>query len=215
DGIDSCRKICILTALAFGQLVPVNTIYTEGIRGITSLDVENAEAVGYSIKLIGRSIRDEKGRLRIMVSPCLVSQDNPLSHIDDVYNGIMVKGNYIGDVMFYGRGAGALPTASAVVADIINIAVGSASSMKPWKQATPEVLGSMDSFVAASYICVKEVAAAAGFIKDCFGEVRMIPSAKKGTLAFITPSMTEVEAKEKISILETIGASLISRIRVL
>ena len=123
DGIDTCRKISILTAIAFGSLVPPELIKTEGIRNVTLKDVELAEKLGASIKLIGRAVRTD-GKLCAMVGPMLVSRTNPLSNISDVYNGILVNGNAIGDVMFYGRGAGKLPTASAVVSDIIDIASG-------------------------------------------------------------------------------------------
>lgn len=121
DGIDTCRKISILSAIAFGSLIPPELIKTEGIRNVTPKDVEIAEKLGASIKLIGRALRVD-GKLCAMVAPMLVKRTNPLANISDVYNGVLVNGNAIGDVMFYGRGAGKLPTASAVVSDIIDIA---------------------------------------------------------------------------------------------
>ncbi len=121
DGIDTCRKISILSATAFGELVPPDCIETEGIRGVTLEDVENAGKLGAAVKLIGRAVRCG-GTVSAMAAPMLVPYDNPLSNISGVYNGILVNGNAIGDVMFYGRGAGKLPTASAVVSDIIDIA---------------------------------------------------------------------------------------------
>lgn len=121
DGIDTCRKISILSAIAFGKLVPPELVKTEGIRNVTLKDVEIAEKLGASIKLIGRAVRVD-GKICATVSPMLVKNSNPLANISDVYNGILVNGNAIGDVMFYGRGAGKLPTASAVVSDIIDIA---------------------------------------------------------------------------------------------
>ena len=121
DGIDTCRKISILSAIAFGSLIPPELIKTEGIRNVTLKDVEIAEKLGASIKLIGRALRVD-GKLCAMVAPMLVKRTNPLANISDVYNGVLVNGNAIGDVMFYGRGAGKLPTASAVVSDIIDIA---------------------------------------------------------------------------------------------
>ncbi len=122
DGIDTCRKISILSAIAFGSLVPPELVKTEGIRNVTLKDVELAEKLGASIKLIGRAVRTEDGKLCAMVAPMLVKHSNPLANISDVYNGVLVNGNAIGDVMFYGRGAGKLPTASAVASDIIDIA---------------------------------------------------------------------------------------------
>ncbi len=121
DGIDTCRKISILSAMAFGKLVPPDKVQTEGIRNVTLRDVANAAKFGASIKLIGKAVR-VGDKISACVSPTLVRHSNPLSGIGDVYNGVLVNGNAIGDVMFYGRGAGKLPTASAVVSDIIEIA---------------------------------------------------------------------------------------------
>ncbi|HIX93247.1 MAG TPA: homoserine dehydrogenase [Firmicutes bacterium] len=121
DGIDTCRKISILSAIAFGKLVPPEKILTEGIRAVSLVDVANAAKLGYVVKLIGKTVR-VGDKISACVSPTLVSRSNPLANINDVYNGILVNGNAIGDVMFYGRGAGKLPTASAVVSDIIDIA---------------------------------------------------------------------------------------------
>ena len=121
DGIDTCRKVSILSAIAFGRLVPPEKIQAEGIRGVTLRDVANAAKFGAAIKLIGRTVR-VGDKISASVGPTLVRYSNPLANISDVYNGILVNGNAIGDVMFYGRGAGKLPTASAVVSDIIDIA---------------------------------------------------------------------------------------------
>ena len=121
DGIDTCRKISILSAIAFGKLLPPANISTEGIRGVTLRDVELAEKFGASIKLIGKAVQID-GKISACVAPMLVKKSCPLAGINDVYNGVLVNGNAIGDVMFYGRGAGKLPTASAVVSDIIEIA---------------------------------------------------------------------------------------------
>ena len=120
EGIDACRKICILAALSFGKHVYPEEVYTEGITKITSADTAYADFAGCVIKLIGRAKRTQNGKCIAAVYPAFVSNKNPLSHVDDVFNGITVRGDAIGDVMFYGRGAGKLPTASAVVADIID-----------------------------------------------------------------------------------------------
>ncbi len=122
DGHDACRKICILAALAFGQHVYPDQVPTQGIRGVTLADVAYADSCGYKIKLLGRAIREPEGKLCAFVAPHLVPASNPLSGVEDVFNAISVTGNAIGDVMFYGRGAGKLPTASAVVGDVIDIA---------------------------------------------------------------------------------------------
>lgn len=120
DGIDACRKIAILTSLAFGKHVDPNLVYTEGITGITLADVAYAEKWGGVIKLIGRVRRFDDGRVMPTVYPAFIPGYSQLSTVDDVFNAIMVRGDAIGDVMFYGRGAGKLPTASAVVADVVD-----------------------------------------------------------------------------------------------
>ena len=122
EGHDACRKICILASLAFGRHVYPRQVPTEGITGVTLSDVAYAESCGRKIKLLGRAMRRPDGKVCAYVAPHLVDQENPLAGVEDVFNAITVKGNAIGDVMFYGRGAGKLPTASAVVADVIDAA---------------------------------------------------------------------------------------------
>ena len=121
EGLDTCRKICILASLAFGKTVSPENVHCEGITNITLSDVEAAEKLGYSIKLLGKAQATEAGTY-VITSPFLVGFENPMAGVNDGYNAITVCGNAVGDVMFYGRGAGKLPTASAVVADIVDIA---------------------------------------------------------------------------------------------
>lgn len=119
DGIDACRKIAILASLVFGKEVECGKVKTVGITGITASDVAYAEAMDSVIKLIGQAeLKD--GKVYVSVEPRVIKKGTPLASIDDVFNGIMVNGNAIGEVVFYGPGAGKLPTASAVVADIID-----------------------------------------------------------------------------------------------
>lgn len=122
NGDDSARKICILAALAFGTLVSPSLVSTEGIRNIRTQDTEIAKKFGASIKLIGSTSIYPDGKIDIRVSPCLVTATNPISTVDGVFNAIMVRASCLGSVMFYGQGAGSLPTASAVLSDIIDIA---------------------------------------------------------------------------------------------
>lgn len=122
DGFDSCRKICILAAVAFGNLVSYEDVETVGIRHITVEDIKKAEEKGASIKLIARAVKTDCGKVHISVKPYAVRRNNPLYAISDVFNGILVRGKISGDLMFYGKGAGKLPTAGAVVSDIIDIA---------------------------------------------------------------------------------------------
>ncbi len=119
EGHDTCRKTAILASLAFGKAVDSDKIPCEGITKVTLEDVAYAAKFGSVIKLLGMTSKAENG-VYAMVCPAMISETNPLGGIDDVFNGIMVRGDGLGDVMFYGRGAGALPTASAVLSDIID-----------------------------------------------------------------------------------------------
>ncbi|MDR0906672.1 MAG: homoserine dehydrogenase [Oscillospiraceae bacterium] len=122
DGIDACRKISILADLSFGRHMDPDWVKTVGIRTVTAEDVSYAAENGFKIKLLGRAVLNEDGRIFAYVAPHLVPEENLLAGVEGVNNGIVVRGNAIGDVMFYGAGAGKLPTASAVVADVIDAA---------------------------------------------------------------------------------------------
>ena len=129
EGLDAARKIVILAALAFGKLLDPNKISTTGITGITEEHTALADKLGGAVKLIGHTERVD-GRVLALVSPFLVLSSNPISHVDDVYNGILVNTNMLGHALFYGAGAGKLPTASAVVADILDILSGRATDRR-------------------------------------------------------------------------------------
>ena len=120
EGVDACRKICILSDLAWGGEVRPEAVHTQGITAIDLRDVAIASGAGYRIKLLGRALALPDGRLAAYVAPHLVPLSCPVAGVDDVFNAIMIRGNAVGDVMFYGRGAGDLPTASAVMGDIID-----------------------------------------------------------------------------------------------
>ena len=122
EGIDACRKISILADLTFGRNLDPEWIKTAGIRTVTAQDVKFAAVADCKIKLLGRAVQDNDGKITAYVAPHLVPLDNMLSGVEGVMNGIVVRGNALGDAMFYGAGAGKLPTASAVVADIIDAA---------------------------------------------------------------------------------------------
>ena len=119
EGYDACRKIAILTSLAYGMQVDYEDIYTEGITKITKTDIRYATKLGANIKLFGTS-KKIKDKVYAMVAPKMIQDKHPLYSVNDVYNGILVKGNLLGDVMFYGSGAGKYPTASAVVSDVVD-----------------------------------------------------------------------------------------------
>ena len=120
EGYDAKRKICILAALAFGKMYPEEAVACEGITKLDLCDVKILSEIGAKVKLIGHA-KQMDNRIILYVRPCVCLMDNPLASVSGVYNGIMVEDNVLGQVMFYGKGAGRLPTASAVVSDILNI----------------------------------------------------------------------------------------------
>ena len=120
EGLDAGRKICILSNLAWGKEVLPERIHTQGISGLDLQDVAIAGKAGYRVKLLGRALRLADGRQAAYVAPHLVPEDCPVAPVDDVFNAVMIRGNAVGDVMFYGRGAGDLPTASAVMGDVMD-----------------------------------------------------------------------------------------------
>ena len=146
EGLDAARKIVILAALAFGKLLDPNKISTTGITGITEEHTALADKLGGAVKLIGHTERVD-GRVLALVSPFLVLSSNPISHVDDVYNGILVNTNMLGRALFYGAGAGKLPTASAVVADILDILSGRATDRRlpRWTVATEGEIATADA----------------------------------------------------------------------
>ncbi|WP_022726941.1 homoserine dehydrogenase [Fodinicurvata sediminis] len=123
DGVDAAHKLALLTALAFGTEVDFDSILMEGIRNISSMDIAYAEELGYRIKLLGMA-RRKNGQIEQRVHPCMVPLDNPLSRVDGVYNAVLAEGDFSGPIMIEGAGAGESPTASAVVADLMDIARG-------------------------------------------------------------------------------------------
>ena len=199
DGHDACRKICILAALAFGRHVYPDQVPTQGIRGVTLEDVAYADSVGCKIKLLGRALRRPEGRICAFVAPHLVPGENPLSGVEDVFNAIAVTGNAIGDVMFYGRGAGKLPTASAVVADVIDIAKDLKKDRhNGWEEGAPDLVVSADSLVSAWYVRAQVSADQAR--KRC-GEIHLLArsGAPAGEAAFLTAPMTQPEIQDKLA----------------
>ena len=148
EGIDAARKICILSALSFGKCLCADTISRQGITQITADDFAIAKSLGYTIKLIGHS-EIIKSKIYADVAPRFVPLSNPLAHISDVYNGILVGANMLDNVLFYGKGAGKLPTASAVTADIIDIAEKMGTAACPtisWSNAEDDDISSEEEY---------------------------------------------------------------------
>ncbi len=153
EGHDTCKKICILSSIISGKSVDFRNVYTEGITKITLEDTVYASKLGFSIKLIGECrILDDK-RLEVHVAPMFIPKDNMLSGIEDVYNGIFVNGGMTGDTLSYGRGAGKMPTASAVVADVIEVAKNQfVPYMRPWLPAEENAVVNHNEYVRRFFI---------------------------------------------------------------
>lgn len=209
DGIDAARKIVILASLAFGKLIDPDSIYTEGISKIGVADIELAKELGFSIKLIGHCEKKD-GKILAMVSPRLIPASNPLHSVDDVFNGILVDANMLGESMFYGRGAGKLPTASAVVADIIDIAKSPENDacFPAIESAAKEELFDMDGYRCKNMLVFN--AKADDGVLDSFNATEAI--VRGGKVAFITEELSEKELKDKLSALKD---APISRIRLI
>ncbi len=126
DGIDAAHKLSLLSALAFGHAVDFDAVHTEGIRTVSALDIAYAEEFGYRIKLLGIAERTEEG-VRQRVHPCMVDKGAPIAQVEGVFNAVMAEGDAVGTTLHYGRGAGAGPTASAVIGDVVDIASGRAA----------------------------------------------------------------------------------------
>lgn len=203
DGHDACRKICILSALACGQHVYPQQVPTQGIREVTLADVAYADSCGYKIKLLGRCLREPEGKVCAFVAPHLVSCENPLAGVEDVFNAIAVTGNAVGDVMFYGRGAGKLPTASAVVADVIDIARDPKRDRgNQWGPGSEDLVVSSDSLTSRWYVRANLSMDQAHL---ACGEI--LPLARSGApaqeAAFLTQPMTYPQLMDRLAGVET------------
>lgn len=196
EGHDACRKLAILSSLAWGNYVDYNDIVTEGITEITLDEVHFAEKMGYVIKLIGYA--EKKDKVFARVAPMLISKDFPLACVNDVFNAIVVEGNYLGTSMFYGKGAGKFPTASAVVADVIESVrhINAKKAYLEWKPAPSGYM--MDIMDTESRYFVKSSKTMAE-VSALFGNVTFADGSSDGDLAYITDKMTEREFLGKIA----------------
>lgn len=211
EGFDACRKIAILSSVAFGRQVSFEDVYTEGITKISAADIKYAKAMDSSIKLLASSRRVDDD-VYAMVSPVLVEKEDPLFSVNGVFNAIFVHGNMLGDAMFYGSGAGKLPTASAVVGDIVDEAKNrNTDVMASWSEEKLNLSDIGNSrkkfFVRVSGEAEKEL----DKIKAVFGPVEpVVLEELPGELGFVTQEMTEAEFEER----QRQYGTVISRIRI-
>lgn len=220
EGLDACRKICILGSLAFGTHIYPDSVHTEGITKITPEDIAYAKAWGGVVKLIGEVKRLENGQVFIMTAPMVISSESQLANVDDVFNGILVRGDATGDVVFYGKGAGKLPTASAVVADVIDcVKHFKARKYLFWEDAKPDYIAPFDE-TEQDYM-VRAVFGddsdkAFHLVETVFDHpTRLIPKSENdGEVGFTVKNITERQLAERLDRLRKLGAEVKNRIKI-
>ncbi len=198
EGHDAGRKLAILASLSYGMQVDFEDIYMEGITKITDTDFKYAEALGAEIKLLAQGKRVDDS-FYAMVTPKMIRDNNPLYSVRGVFNSILVKGNTLGDVMFYGSGAGKLPTASAVVADVIDATKHQGKNIMTIWSSKKLALADQKEYESAFFVRVPEAEEAKA--KEVFGDVEEVKlqasSGVMGEFAFVTKKMSEKTFEEK------------------
>ena len=211
EGQDACRKIAILSSLAYGKFLNFENVYTEGITKITPEDMEYAREMGRSIKLLGTSKKLGDDSFYALVAPFLVGQDNPLYGVKGVFNSIFVHGNMLGDAMFYGSGAGKLPTASAVAADVVEAAKHLHDTIPNNWSNEEMTLMEPDSVEGRFFVRVKDTSL--DEVDKAFGKVEAViePDSLPEEFGFITRLMTQGEYKARV---KALGENVLGMIRV-
>lgn len=210
EGHDACRKIAILSTLAYERYFDFEDIYTEGITKITPEDMEYAAKLGRTIKLLGTSRKEVDGTCYALVAPFLIGKDSPLYSVNDVFNAVFVHGNMLGDAMFYGSGAGKLPTASAVVGDIVEAAKNLHTTVANNWNSTPAVLKPLKEVSGRFLVRISKDAAEEA--KNVFGDMEMICLEQlPQECAFVTPEMKQGEFDAKLA---KIQEQVIAKIRI-
>ena len=211
EGQDACRKIAILSSLAYGKFLNFENVYTEGITKITPEDMEYAREMGRSIKLLGTSKKLGDDSFYALVAPFLVGQENPLYGVKGVFNSIFVHGNMLGDAMFYGSGAGKLPTASAVVADVVEAAKHLHDTIPNNWSNEEMTLMEPDSVEGRFFVRVKDTSL--DEVDKAFGKVEAViePDSLPEEFGFVTGLMTQGEYKERV---KALGENVLGMIRV-
>lgn len=191
EGFDACRKIAILTSLAFGSTVNFEEVLTEGITKISTADFKYAEKMGCVIKLLATSIRKD-GKVYAITAPFMIDSSHPLYNVNDVLNGIYIKGNVIGDVMFFGAGAGKLPTASAVVADVVDCVKHKEKNVMTVWSSEKLSLGNPEEEVRSFFVRVKGNPSDLSAVEAAFGAVSLVVvEGLEGEFGFVTAEISE------------------------
>ena len=193
EGYDACRKIAILSSLAYGCHISYKDILTEGITKVDEADIDYAKTMNCRIKLLATSRREKHG-IWALVAPMVIGQENPLTTCDGVMNAVMVKGNAVGTTMYYGSGAGSLPTASAVVGDIIDCVKHRRTTIRTDYSAEPLMLIPVDEVTRPFFVRMRGDEGAA---RAAFGEISSVTRlpGKEDELGFLTAMMPEKEFK--------------------
>lgn len=204
EGYDACRKIAILTSLAYGSTVKFEEIRTEGISRITAADFKYAEKLGFVVKLLATSCKKDD-KVYAITAPFMINSSHPLYNVNDVLNGIYIHGNVIGNVMFFGAGAGKLPTASAVVADIVDCVKHKGKNVMTVWSAKKLELGDADDEIRRFFVRVKGEPSDLAAVESAFGKVEPVTvEGINGEFGFVTEAMPEREfaqAVEKIDMI--------------
>lgn len=213
EGHDACRKICILSSLIYGKHVYPDSVHTEGITGITAEDVEYAKNWGGEVKLIASVKRLENGKILPMVAPRFVCRGCQLSHVDGVFNAVMVYGDGFGEIMLYGQGAGKLPTASAVLGDVIDCARRKGNDISLYWEDSADSSFIADHTEDSVQMYVRITDAAKDKVNAAFEGAEFIArnNQPEGELAFITPLLTEREIDSRLA---SLGGIVLGKIRV-
>lgn len=209
EGFDACRKIAILSSIVLEKFVNFEDIQTEGITKITTADFQYARKLGWAIKLLGSSWK-ENGRVYAMVAPALVKPENPLFAVNDVFNAILVHGNMVDNVMFYGRGAGSHATASAVMADVVEAAKNLHQNIYAGWTAEKQELSGISTSRKQFLIRVKGDASRKSELVEKFGSGQLIDAGVAGEIGYLTPVISEKEFDEAAAGIE----GILHRIRV-
>ena len=217
-GLDAARKLAILSSIAFNTKVSLKDVYVEGITKITPDDIKYAKELGYVVKLLAIAKDNVDNGIEVRVHPAFISNKHPLSSVNDVFNAIYINGNAVGEAMFYGRGAGSLPTASAVVADVIDVARNIVHDMSGRILCTcfeDKKIASIDESISSYYIrlLVKDEPGVLALIAGAFGDQKVSLSSviqkqklnNQAELVLLTGAISDVNIQKALTNIKSLN----------